>query len=319
PDTVTITTTGGNTPPVANAGPDQTVQAGSTVQLDGSASKDIDGNALHYQWALSVKPTGSKATLSNATTMMASFISDMAGQYVAQLTVNDGMVSSAPDTVTLTTLGGNTAPVANAGPDQTVQMGTVVTLDGSASKDADGNVLTFQWALTAKPIGSSATLSDPTTMRPTLTIDLSGEYIAQLIVNDGTVSSTPDTVIIKTSTIPQASGVYIPRAKWNASTGKLAVVGRAPKNVTVEIIDADSAMLLTTVTAGDTGRFRAYITPPFIPCAVQAAANGLVSEKTPVAGAPATCGVNGGSPVVQKGQEGDKADSSLLRRKRMSR
>ena len=302
PDTVMITTTAVNMAPVANAGPDQTVPAGSTVQLDGSASKDPDGNALRYQWALTVKPTGSKATLSNATTMMASFIADVAGQYVAQLTVNDGIINSAPDTGTITTLGGNTAPVANAGPDQTVQTGIVVTLDGSMSKDADGSPLTFLWALTTKPVGSTATLSNPTAMRPTFTPDLSGEYIAQLIVNDGTVSSTPDTVMIKTSTIPQASGVYIQRAKWNASTGKLTVVGRAPKNATVEIRDADSGTVLTTVIAGDTGRFRAYITPvPFVPCAVQATANGLSSEKTPVSGAPTNCGVNGVAPTTQKG------------------
>lgn len=310
PDTVTITTTAVNMVPVANAGLDQTVSAGSTVQLDGSGSKDPDGNALRYQWALTVKPTGSKATLSNSTTMMASFIADVAGQYVAQLIVNDGMINSAPDTVIITTLGGNTAPVANAGPDQTVQAGMVVTLDGSLSKDADGNTLVFLWALTTKPIGSTAALSDPGAMRPTFTADLSGEYIAQLIVNDGTESSTPDTVIIKTSTLPQASGVYIQRAKWNASTGKLTVVGRAPKNATVQILDADSGTPLTTVTAGDTGRFRAYLTPvPFVPCAVQATANALSSEKTPVAGAPANCGANGGAPVVQKNQE----------RRRMSR
>ena len=304
PDTVTVTTTPANMAPVANAGPDQTVPAGSTVQLDGSGSKDPDGNALRYQWALTVKPTGSKAALSNATTMMASFVADVAGQYVAQLIVNDGMVNSAPDTVIITTLGGNTVPVANAGPDQTVQTGTLVTLDGSLSKDADGNPLTFLWALTTKPIGSTAALSDPSAMRPTITADLSGEYIAQLIVNDGTVSSTPDTVIIKTSTLPQASGVYIQRARWSASTGKLTVVGRAPKNATVQILDADSGTLLTTVTAGDTGRFRVYITPVgFVPCAVQATANGLSSEKTPVAGAPSNCGVNGGAPVVQKSQK----------------
>lgn len=303
PDTVTVTTTPANMAPVANAGPDQTVPAGSTVQLDGSGSKDPDGNALRYQWALTVKPTGSKAALSNATTMMASFVADVAGQYVAQLIVNDGMINSAPDTVIITTLGGNTAPAANAGPDQTVQTGTLVTLDGSLSKDADGNPVTFLWALTTKPIGSTAALSDPSAMRPTFTADLSGEYIAQLIVNDGTVSSTPDTVIVKTSTLPQASGVYIQRAKWNASTGKLTVVGRAPKNATVQMLDADSGTLLTSVTAGDTGRFRAYITPlPFVPCVVQATANGLSSEKTPVAGAPANCGANGGAPVVQKSQ-----------------
>lgn len=319
PDTVTITTTGGNTAPVANAGPDQTVPAGSTVQLDGSASKDPDGNALRYQWALTVKPTGSKATLSNATTMMASFVADVAGQYVAQLTVNDGMINSAPDTVAITTPGGNTASVANAGPDQTVQTGTVVALDGSLSKDADGNVLTFQWALTTKPIGSTAALSDPSAMRPTFTADLSGEYIAQLIVNDGTVSSTPDTVIIKTNTLPQASGVYIPRARWNVSTAKLMAGGRASKNASVQIRDAESGTVLTTVIAGDTGRFRAYFTPPFVPCAIQAAANEMLSEKTPVAGAPANCGINSTAPVLQKGREQESADSAQYRRKRTSR
>ena len=167
PDTVTITTAGTNTAPVANAGPDQTVNAGATVQLDGSASKDADGNALRYQWALTTKPTGSKAALSNATTMMASFMADMAGQYVAQLIVNDGMVTSAPDTVTITTLGGNTSPIANAGPDQTIAVGMLVTLDGSGSKDPDSTPVSYQWTLISKPINSTAVLSDPSAVRPT--------------------------------------------------------------------------------------------------------------------------------------------------------
>lgn len=319
PDTVTITTTGANTAPVASAAPDQTVPAGSTVQLDGSASKDADGNALRYQWALTVKPTGSKAALSNATTMMASFVADIAGQYVAQLTVNDGMVNSAPDTVTITTLGGNTPPAANAGPDQTVPLGTLITLDGSASKDADGTPLMFQWTLTTKPLGSTAAISDPSNMRPTITLDMSGEYIAQLIVNDGTASSSPDTVIIRTTTPSPAPGVYVPRARWNGNTSKLMAAGRAPKNASVEIRDADSGTVLMTVPAGDTGRFRAYFTPPFIPCAIQAAASGMLSEKTPVTGAPANCGINGGAPVLQQDQEHEREDSTQYRRKRTSR
>lgn len=319
PDTVAITTTGVNTPPVANAGPDQTVSAGATVQLDGSGSKDADGNALRYQWALTVKPAGSKATLSNATTMMASFNADLAGQYVAQLTVNDGTVTSAPDTVTVTTLGGNTVPVANAGPDQTVVSGTVVTLDGSASKDADGSPLTFQWTLSAKPLGSAAAISDPSALRPTITVDMSGDYIAQLIVNDGTVNSAPDTVIIKTATPSPAPGVYVSRARWNASTQKLTATGRAPKNASVEIRDAESGTVLATVTAGDTGRFRAYLTPPFAPCAIQATANGLVSERTPLLGAPANCGLTGGAPVLQESLEQERSELSQQRRKRTSR
>ena len=319
PDTVIIATTGANTAPVASAGPDQTVPADSTVQLDGSASKDADSNALRYQWALTVKPTVSKATLSNATTMMASFVADVAGQYVAQVTVNDGMVNGAPDTVTITTLGGNTPPVANAGPDQTVPLGTVVTLDGSASKDADGTSLTFQWTLTTKPLGSTAAISDPSAMRPIITADMNGEYIAQLIVNDGTDSSSPDTVIIRTTTPSPAPGVYVPRARWNGSTSKLTAAGRAPKNASVEIRDAESGTVLMTVPAGDTGRFRAYFTPLFVPCAIQAAASGMLSEKTPVTGAPANCGINGGTPVLQQNQEQEREDSTPQRRKGTSR
>jgi hypothetical protein len=87
----------------------------------------------------------------------------------------------------------------------------------------------------------------------------------------------------------------------------------------VEIRDADSGTVLATATAGDTGRFRAYFTPPFVPCAIQATANGLLSEKTPLLGAPANCGLNGGAPVLQGTQEQERGDLSQQRRKRTSR
>lgn len=317
-DTVTISTTGINTAPIANAGPDQTVNAGSTVQLDGSGCKDADGNALHYQWSFTTKPVGSKSTLSNATTMMASFVADVAGQYAAQLVVNDGQVNSSPDTVAITTLGGNTTPIANAGPDQSVAVGTVVTLDGSGSKDPDGTSLTYQWTLT-KPLNSTASLSDPSAVHPTFAVDLSGEYIAQLIVSDGTASSAPDTVMVKTTTLPQASGIYIQRAKWNDATGKLMVVGRGPKNAAVDIRDASSGAVLTTVMAGDAGRFRAYFPPQPIPCALQAASNGLLSEKTPIMGAPTNCALTGAAPTVSQGYERERESTDRYSRNRPRR
>jgi hypothetical protein len=103
---VTITTTPGNTAPVANAGPDQTVQLGATVTLNGSRSNDVDGNPLTYQWTFVTVPTGSSALLLNPTNVMPTFMATVAGQYVIKLLVSDGTVTSAQDTVTITTTGG---------------------------------------------------------------------------------------------------------------------------------------------------------------------------------------------------------------------
>ena len=168
PDTVTLA---GEARPVANAGPDQTVFVGQTVQLDGSGSSDADGDPLTYRWALTTRPAGSQATLTNATTVAPTFVVDQLGTYVAQLIVNDGTFDSLPDTVTLA---GEARPVANAGPDQTVFVGQTVQLDGSGSSDADGDPLTYRWALTTRPAGSQATLSNATTVTPTFVVDQLG-------------------------------------------------------------------------------------------------------------------------------------------------
>jgi ethanolamine utilization protein EutQ (cupin superfamily) len=194
PDTVTISTL--NSAPVADAGPDQSVYVGNTVTLDGSGSSDVDGDLLTYQWSLTSVPSGSTATLSDAAVVNPTFAVDLPGTYVAQLIVDDGTADSAPDTVAISTL--NSAPVANAGPDQSVYVGNTVTLDGSGSSDVDGDLLTYQWSLTSVPSGSSAALSDPTAVNPTFAVDLPGTYVAQLIVDDGTVDSDPDTVSIST-------------------------------------------------------------------------------------------------------------------------
>ena len=65
PSTVTVTVTGGpNQPPVAAAGPAQTVPVGATVQLDGAGSSDVNGDPLTYQWT---QTAGTPVTLSNNT------------------------------------------------------------------------------------------------------------------------------------------------------------------------------------------------------------------------------------------------------------
>ncbi len=179
---------------MADAGADQTAFVGDTVTLDGSGSSDVDGNALSFQWSLTTVPTGSAAALSDPTAVMPTFDVDVFGQYVAQLIVNDGSVDSLADTVTISTE--NSAPVADAGANQTVFVGDTVTLDGSASSDVDGDALTYRWSLTTVPAGSAAVLSDATAVMPTFDVDVFGQYVAQLIVNDGSVDSLADTVVI---------------------------------------------------------------------------------------------------------------------------
>ncbi len=87
-------------------------------------------------------------------------------------------------------------PVANAGSDQTVSVTQAVTLDGSASSDIDGDPLTYQWKFVSRPGGSTAALSSQTAVNPSFTADKAGTYTVQLIVNDGTFDSAPDTVNI---------------------------------------------------------------------------------------------------------------------------
>ena len=195
PDTVNISTV--NVAPVANAGPDQGGKApGSTVTLNGSGSTDANGDPLTYSWSLS-PPAGSTAVLSSLTIVNPTFTVDRAGTYTAQLIVNDGTLDSVPNTVNISTV--NVAPVANAGPDQGGKaLGSTVTLNGSGSTDANGDPLTYRWSLTAKPAGSAAVLSSLTSVTPTFTVDFPGTYIAQLIVNDGTLNSVPNTVFIST-------------------------------------------------------------------------------------------------------------------------
>jgi hypothetical protein len=74
---------------VANAGPEQVVVVGAPVTLSGSASTDPNGDTLTYQWSLTTRPNLSAAALTNPNTVGPTFTPDLAGFYVATLTVND--------------------------------------------------------------------------------------------------------------------------------------------------------------------------------------------------------------------------------------
>lgn len=149
-----------NQPPGAAAGADQTVHSGVSVRLDGSGSYDPDGDyPLGYAWVLAAKPAGSTTELSGADGLSATLVPDKAGEYQIRLFVTDsyGLKSSPSEVVIRVT---NEVPVAEAGPDQEVDEGAHVILDGTGSHDSDGDALTFQWAQTAGP-AVTMDLTDP--------------------------------------------------------------------------------------------------------------------------------------------------------------
>jgi hypothetical protein len=99
-----------NTPPLADAGPNRQVTAGSTVTLDGSGSADADGDPLTYLWTLESRPADSQAILSSMTAATPTFTADVAGTYVFSLVVNDGQENSLAATVTITAAAGISPP-----------------------------------------------------------------------------------------------------------------------------------------------------------------------------------------------------------------
>tara|TARA_R110002012_G_scaffold321984_1_gene553061 strand:- start:2312 stop:3325 length:1014 start_codon:yes stop_codon:yes gene_type:complete len=79
-----------NNMPVANAGQEITISQGQQATLDGSSSSDQDGDNLTYSWVFKSKPEGSQSIISDANSAIAKFTPDLEGEYVAELTVNDG-------------------------------------------------------------------------------------------------------------------------------------------------------------------------------------------------------------------------------------
>jgi len=225
-----------NRPPVAQAGSNQTVLEETLVTLNGSASYDSDLDPLTYSWTQIRGPT---VILSDPNSAQPTFTApsvDVPTVLEFRLTVNDGTTDSAPSTVEITVenvpppepefifirpqfdtlFSGmdsikayNQRPIANAGVDQTVNRGTLVTLNGSASSDPDGDTLVYLWIQTG---GARVTLSNTNTSAPTFTAPVDESILTfEMMVYDGKIDSLPDmvqiTVTTETDSTPPTIGI----------------------------------------------------------------------------------------------------------------
>jgi hypothetical protein len=220
---------------VAVAGAPQTVAEGALVHLDGSGSLDSDIDPLTYSWR---QVSGVPVALSAANSVAASFIAPSGLRahttLVFELTVNDGQVNSYPHSIRVNVIATNPniQPVAAAGPDQTVNTGATVQLNGAGSSDANGDPLTYRWVQSAGP---SVRLSNPNVANPSFPTSAGALYTStvalQLIVNDGLVDSEADSITV-TVTAPPLPGVNLASmASVTASSESLTTGQRAQKAV----------------------------------------------------------------------------------------
>jgi bacillolysin len=185
-----------NIPPVAVAGPPQTVNTGATVTLVGGGSSDQDGSIASYSWT---QIGGLTVTLNGSHTSTPSFKAPTSATALTfRLTVTDNDGASANDTITVTVIRTNTAPFAEAGLPQTVNPGATVTLDGRGSSDQDGSIASYAWTQTG---GLTVTLSGANTATPSFSAPASATVLNfRLTVTDNDGASASDITMVQVNT-----------------------------------------------------------------------------------------------------------------------
>lgn len=199
----------GPSPPVADAGPDQTVSDADgsgveTITLDGSASFDPDGTIVSYRWTEGATVLGITANITSDFTI---------GGHTVTLTVTDNDGATAADTVVVT-VNQNQPPVANAGPDQSALVGAVVNFDGSASSDTEGTIVSYDWDFGDGVTASGVMVGHIYTS--------AGTYTVTLTVTDNGGLTGQDTAVATITDVP-VDVVTITKATYDNGKTKLEV------------------------------------------------------------------------------------------------
>jgi len=171
------------THPVADAGDDQTVDEGTVVTFNGSASTD-NIEVENYSWTFIYD--SAPVTLYGEST---AFQFDIPGVYQVNLEIRDEAGNNGTDSMVLN-VNDVTAPTADAGDDQTVDKGCTVTFDGSGSHDAVG-VTDYTWTFSYD--GGTVTLFG---VSPTYNFSIPGSYTVTLTVKDDGENTDTDAMTV---------------------------------------------------------------------------------------------------------------------------
>ena len=162
-----------NAPPVAAAGPDRAAAAGAVLALDGSRAQDPDGTLIRHDWRMT---DAAGETVAEAEGAEAEIPLEAPGRFRVTLTVEDdaGVANSVAEAGFDLVV--NAAPVAVAGPDLEVEAGARVPFDAGQSRDADGLLVSYDWAFGNGDRGRGA--------QPVYAYHEPGEYVVTLTVTD---------------------------------------------------------------------------------------------------------------------------------------
>lgn len=183
-------------PPVANAGGPYSGSVNVAILFDGSKSSDPDGSVVGYQWNF--------GDGSDASGAMPVHVYAATGTYAVTLTVtdSDGLTHSAATTAQVADGSGLQPPIAKVGGPYRGTISTPLSFDGSASSDADGTIVSFDWTFGDGGAGSGA--------RPTHVYGRAGLYTVALTVTDdsgrtGHSTTTAEIVPVALNQAPTAN------------------------------------------------------------------------------------------------------------------
>jgi hypothetical protein len=251
-------TAGGNQTVPEDAGP-QTVPNWATSITAGPADEagqtlsfivNNNNNAL-FSAQPAVAPNGTLTYTSsanaNGSATVTLVLKDNGG------TENGGVDTSAPQNFTITVTPVNDPPVANAGPDQTLECAggaAAVTLNGSASSDQENDTLAYQWREGATVLGTGAILNTSLAFGPhTITLkvsdpsgDFSEDTVSVNIVDTTNPTITPNGQVI-TLWGPNKKHETITVANLIASAGDSCDTGVNLGSVVISKVTSDEGSL----------------------------------------------------------------------------
>ena len=190
--TVVISVAPPNQAPVANAGPDQAGDEGSSIAFDGSGSSDPDGAIVAYAWDF--------GDGGSATGVAAAHVYADNGSYTVTLavTVNQGATATNTATVTIA----NVAPIADAGGPYSGNVGAPITFSGAATDPGILDTHAFSW-----DFGDGSVASNGQTVTHTYTA--AGGYTVTLTVTDNGGATDIHAATVSVSAVPVGDGIKL--------------------------------------------------------------------------------------------------------------